>query len=52
MSESDSAILKDILASQMRVEEMVKAVVAEVTPAVVAMQKGGIMGLMSALGKR
>lgn len=46
---TDRELLEEIHASQTRVEEMVQAAFGQLTPALEAFKKQGVMGLLSGL---
>ena len=49
---SDRDVLEAIYASQMRTELLVQNAIEALMPTVEAFSKGGVMGLMSMMGKR
>jgi len=49
---TDREVLEAIYASQMRTELLVQNAIEALMPTVEAFSKGGVMGLMSMMGKR
>lgn len=49
---TDREVLEAVYASQMRTEMLVQNTIEALMPTVEAFSKGGVMGLMSMMGKR